>query len=99
MSGAEPTAVLEVALRTLAVCGAALLLACGLGLPLGIFLGRRRFAGRGLAVSLVNAGMGAPPVVVGLLVALLLWRTGPLGGLEQPTAIRDGQTGAYLRGG
>ncbi len=81
MSGFDAGGVVEVALRTLVVCGAALVLACALGLPLGIFLGRRRFAGRGLAVSLVNAGMGAPPVVVGLLVALLLWRTGPLGGL------------------
>jgi tungstate transport system permease protein len=74
--------VLDVALRTLLVAGCALFLASALGLPLGIFLGRRRFAGRGLAVSAVNAGMGAPPVVVGLLVALALWRTGPLGGLE-----------------
>jgi tungstate transport system permease protein len=74
--------VLDVALRTLLVAGCALFLASALGLPLGVFLGRRRFAGRGLAVSVVNAGMGAPPVVVGLLVALALWRTGPLGGLE-----------------
>jgi tungstate transport system permease protein len=79
----EPTAglVLEITLRTLSVCGTALVLALGLGLPLGIWLGRRRFVGRGLLVSTVNAGMGAPPVVVGLAVALLLWRSGPLGGL------------------
>lgn len=82
MSGVDAGTVLEVALRTLLVCGSALLLASALGLPLGILLGQRRFAGRGVAVSLVNAGMGAPPVVVGLLVALTLWRSGPLGGLD-----------------
>jgi tungstate transport system permease protein len=74
--------VLEVTLRTLAVCGAALLLALSFGLPIGIWLGRRRFRGRVLSVSLVNSGMGAPPVVVGLLVSMLFWRQGPLGFLE-----------------
>jgi tungstate transport system permease protein len=81
----------EITLRTLAVSSAALVVALALGLPIGIALGRRRFAGRGTAVAIVNAGMGAPPVVVGLLVALLLWRnTGPLGFLGwmyTPTAM------------
>ena len=81
MSGASGAAVLEIALRTLAVSGLALALAVALGLPLGLVLGGRRFRGRGLAVSLVNAAMGLPPVVVGLVVALLLWRSGPLGSL------------------
>jgi tungstate transport system permease protein len=71
----------EITLRTLMVCGSALVLALAIGLPIGIALGRRRFGGRGAMVSFVNAGMGAPPVVVGLLVALLLWRNGPLGDL------------------
>ncbi len=74
--------VLEITARTLAVCTAALLLSLGLGLPVGIWLGRRRFRGRVLGVSLVNSGMGAPPVVVGLVVSLLLWRSGPLGWLD-----------------
>jgi tungstate transport system permease protein len=82
VSGVEPGLVVEIVLRTVAVCGAALVLATSLGLPLGILLGQRSFAGRGLLVSVVNAGMGAPPVVVGLLVALVLWRSGPLGRLE-----------------
>ena len=90
MSGVDAGDVLEVALRTLLVCGSALFLASALGLPLGIFLGQRRFAGRGLAVSLVNAGMGAPPIVVGLLVALTLWRTGPLGPSVRGTAGTQG---------
>jgi tungstate transport system permease protein len=82
--------VLEITLRTLAVCGTALCLALALGLPLGIALGRRAFPGRRPLVALVNSGMGAPPVVVGLGVALLLWRSGPLGGLGlmySPTAM------------
>ena len=50
-----------------------------LGVPVGVFLGLRRFTGRGLIVTLVNAGMGLPPVVVGLVVFLILCRSGPLG--------------------
>jgi tungstate transport system permease protein len=73
--------VAAIALRTLGVSGAALALAVGLGLPIGLALGRRRFPGRALLVATVNSGMGLPPVVVGLVVALLLWRSGPLGGL------------------
>ena len=71
--------VVEIMLRTLAVCGTALGASLAAGLPLGIALGRRRFPGRGLLVSVVNSGMGAPPVVVGLVVSMLLFRSGPLG--------------------
>lgn len=71
--------ILEITLRTLWVCGSALVLALLIGIPIGIFLGARRFAGRGLLVSAINAGMGAPPVVVGLITASLLWRSGPFG--------------------
>ena len=49
-----------------------------------------RFPGRGLLISVVNTGMGLPPVVVGLFVTILLWRSGALGVLEllyTPTAI------------
>ncbi len=79
MTGLGAGEVVEITLRTLAVCGTALVVALGAGLPLGIALGRRRFAGRGLLVSVVNSGMGAPPVVVGLAVSMLLFRNGPLG--------------------
>ena len=82
MTELSPALVAEVTLRTLSVCGAALVLALLLGLPVGIALGRRRFRGRVLGVSLVNSGMGAPPVVVGLLVSMLFWRQGPFGFLE-----------------
>ena len=71
----------EITLRTLVVCSVALGISLAIGLPIGIALGRSRFAGRGALVSLVNAGMGAPPVVVGLLVVILFARNGPFGGI------------------
>jgi tungstate transport system permease protein len=60
------------------------------GIPAGAALALARFPGRTLVVSAVNTGMGLPPVVVGLFVTILLWRSGPLGGLEMlytPAAI------------
>ncbi len=64
------------------VSGTATLLALGVGVPVGATLALARFPGRSLAVTAVNAGMGLPPVVVGLVVSIVLWRSGPLGGLE-----------------
>jgi tungstate transport system permease protein len=58
------------------------LLALVVGLPLGVALGLGRFRGRRAGLALANAGMGLPPVVVGLVVALLLFRGAPLGGLN-----------------
>ena len=52
-----------------------------LGLPAGTGLALGAFRGRRSLLALANAGMGLPPVVVGLTVAMMLWRTGPLGGL------------------
>ena len=57
-------------------------LALLLGLPLGLWLALGRFPGRRLGLTVVNAGLGLPPVVVGLVVALLLFREAPLGGLN-----------------
>jgi len=71
--------VLEITLRSLGVSGAATLIAAAFGLPLGLWLGARG-AGR-LARSLLYAGMGLPPVVVGLFFYFLFSRSGPLGGL------------------
>lgn len=67
---------------SLGVSGAATALAALSGVPLGIALHLRRFRGRRAVGVLVNTGMGLPPVVVGLVVTLLLWRTGPLGELR-----------------
>lgn len=73
---------IEITIRTLAVCLSALAISLVVGLPIGIALGRRRFTGRVAAVSLINTGMGAPPVVVGLIVYLALQRSGPFGVLS-----------------
>lgn len=67
---------------SLQVSGAATLLSLLLGIPAGTFLALTDFPGRRLIVSLVNTGMGLPPVVVGLFVTILLWRSGPLGFLH-----------------
>jgi tungstate transport system permease protein len=61
-----------------------------LGVPLGTVLALNEFPGRRLVISLVNTGMSLPPVVVGLFVTILLWRSGPLGFLHllyTPTAM------------
>jgi tungstate transport system permease protein len=74
--------VLGITWRSLRLSGAATLLSLLAGMPVGAVLALTRFPGRGLLVSLVNTGMGLPPVVVGLLISVLLWRSGPLGSLE-----------------
>lgn len=71
----------QIALLSLRVSGAALLLASVLGIPFGLWMGFRRFFGRRLVVALLYTGMGLPPVVVGLVTYLLLSRSGPLGWL------------------
>jgi tungstate transport system permease protein len=73
--------VYEVALRSLYVSGTATLLSLVIGVAIGSMLAFRQFRGRLIALSLVNTGMGFPPVVIGLIVAMLLWRSGPLGDL------------------
>jgi tungstate transport system permease protein len=74
--------VFEVLGVTMHVAILATLLALLVGLPLGLAFGLGRFRGRGIGLALLNAGLGLPPVVVGLVVALFLFRGAPLGGLE-----------------
>ncbi len=74
--------VVEITLLTLKVSGLSTLIALLLGLPLGVLLALGRFPIRNFFISLINAGMGLPPVVVGLFIALLLWRSGPFGQLD-----------------
>ena len=86
--------VYEVALTSLYVSGSATLIAVVLGFGIASLLVFRAPPGRTLALSAFNAGMALPPVVVGLLVAIMLWRTGPLGALGllfTPTAIAIAQ--------
>lgn len=67
---------------SLRVSGVAVFFALVVGLPLGLLLGSRRFVGRRVALIVFNAGMGLPPVFVGLLVAMALSRRGPFGDLS-----------------
>ena len=80
----------EIVLRSLAISGAAVALACLIGFPLGAALGAGRFPGRVPLLVAVNAAMGLPPVVVGLTLYLMFSRAGPLGPLGllyTPTAM------------
>jgi tungstate transport system permease protein len=72
----------QITLLSLEVSGLATLISLVIGLPLGTWLALGKFHGRSLLMSIVNTGMGLPPVVVGLFVALMLWRSGPLGDLK-----------------
>ena len=74
--------VLEVTFLSLKISGCATVASLIIGIPAGVFLALSHFPGRRLVVSLVNTGMGLPPVVVGLFVTIFLWRNGPLGFLE-----------------
>jgi len=88
-------AVLDVVLLSFRVSGTALLLSIVLGIPVGCALALSRFRGRGLLVALVYTGFALPPIVIGLLVHILLSRSGPLGALEllyTPAAMIIAQT-------
>lgn len=81
---------LEITLRSLQVTLTALVVASAIALPLAAFLSVRRFRLRRSVIALLNALMGLPPVVVGLVVYILLSRSGPLGVLGllfTPTAM------------
>jgi len=66
-----------------------------IGLPIGTWLALGNFRSRSFILSIINTGMALPPVVVGLVVAIMLWRSGPLGDLHliyTPVAIIIAQT-------
>jgi tungstate transport system permease protein len=82
--------VLGITLLSLQISGTATLISLFLGISTGTLVALTEFSGRRLVVSLINTGMGLPPVVVGLFVSILLWRSGPLGFmgiLYTPTAM------------
>jgi tungstate transport system permease protein len=79
--GALDPDVMDAARTSIVVSGSATLLSIATGIPLGALLGLVPFPGRRIALAIVNTGMGLPPVVVGLFVAVLIWRSGPLGDL------------------
>jgi tungstate transport system permease protein len=87
--------IFEITLLSLQVSIVATLISLLIGLPFGTWLALGDFRGRSFVLSVVNTGMALPPVVVGLVVAMTLWRSGPLGGLKliyTPWAIIIAQT-------
>jgi len=87
--------IFEITLLSLQVSTVATLISLLIGLPLGTWLALGNFRGRSFILSVVNTGMALPPVVVGLVVAMTLWRSGPLGDLRliyTPIAIIIAQT-------
>lgn len=82
--------VIGITLLTLKVAGTATFISLLMGIPLGALAALNRFPGRNFLMSLINTGMGLPPVVAGLWVTIVLWRYGPLGFfhlLYTPTAM------------
>jgi tungstate transport system permease protein len=87
--------VLRITMLSLRISGLATAMSLAIGLPLGTWLALGQFRGRGFYLSIANTGMALPPVVVGLVVSIFLWRSGPFGSLRlmyTPTAIVIAQT-------
>jgi tungstate transport system permease protein len=74
--------VMSITLLSLKISGLATLISLFVGVSCGSLIALSQFPGKKIIVSLVNTGMGLPPVVVGLFVSIFLWRNGPLGFLE-----------------
>src|SRR5512143_1837201 len=74
--------ILQITILSLEISFLATFISLLIGLPLGTLLALGRFRGRSFLLSIINTGMGLPPVVVGLFVAMMLWRSGPLGDLH-----------------
>jgi tungstate transport system permease protein len=88
-------ALMEIVTLSLGVSGLALVIATVAGVPIGAGLGLAQVRGRGLITAILYTGMGLPPVVVGLVVYLMLSRSGPfgvLGWLFTPSAMVVAQT-------
>ncbi|MRR06493.1 MAG: ABC transporter permease subunit [Deltaproteobacteria bacterium] len=82
--------VLGITWLSLKVSGSATFISVLIGISTGMLVALTRFPGKKFVVSVVNTGMGLPPVVVGLFVTIFLWRNGPLGFLDilyTPTAM------------
>ena len=76
------SSVWEIVWLSIGVSTLAVSIATVIGVPLGYLLGSFRFWGRRFAFTVVNTGMGIPPVVAGLVVYMMLSRSGPFGELE-----------------
>jgi len=87
--------VFQITVLSLQVSILATLISLFIGLPFGTWLALGSFSGRSIILSIVNTGMALPPVVVGLVIAMTLWRSGPLGDFRliyTPWAIIIAQT-------
>jgi tungstate transport system permease protein len=87
--------IIQITSLSLQVSATATIISLLIGLPFGTWLALGDFRGRSFILSIINTGMALPPVVVGLVVAIMLWRSGPLGGLQliyTPIAIIIAQT-------
>jgi len=85
----------QITFLSLQVSALATVISLLIGLPFGTWLALGNFRGRSFILSIINTGMALPPVVVGLVVAITLWRSGPLGDLNliyTPVAIIIAQT-------
>jgi tungstate transport system permease protein len=71
--------VMSITFLSLKVSGSATFISLFIGISVGTTVALSKFPGRRIVVSLINTGMGLPPVVVGLFVTIFLWRNGPLG--------------------
>lgn len=87
--------VFQITALSIQVSAIATIISLGIGLPFGTWLALGNFRGRSIILSIINTGMALPPVVVGLVVAIMLWRSGPLGDFRliyTPIAIIIAQT-------
>jgi tungstate transport system permease protein len=82
--------VLGITWLSLQVSGTATFISLFIGISIGTAVALNNFYGKRIVISLINTGMGLPPVVVGLFVTIMIWRSGPLGFMEilyTPTAM------------
>src|SRR5688500_16042714 len=87
--------IFDITILSIQVSAIATVISLLIGLPFGTGLALGNFRGRSFILSIINTGMALPPVVVGLVVAIMLWRSGPLGSLRliyTPVAIIIAQT-------
>lgn len=74
--------VLGITWLSLKISGTATFISLFIGISIGTTVALTNFPGKRIIISLINTGMGLPPVVVGLFVTIMIWRSGPLGFLE-----------------
>lgn len=74
--------VLGITWLSLKVSGTATFISLFIGVSIGTAVALNNFFGKRVVISLINTGMGLPPVVVGLFVTIMIWRSGPFGFLE-----------------